>query len=37
MSDPDKAKEQLLADFAKHECKPETDMVNSTLAQIKSD
>ena len=35
ISDPDKAKEQLLADFAKHECKPETGLVNSTLAQIK--
>jgi hypothetical protein len=35
ISDPDKAKEQLLADFAKHECKPEPDIVNSTLAQIK--
>lgn len=37
ISDPDKAKEQLLSDFAKHECKPEKDMVNSTLAQIKLD
>ena len=35
ISDPDKAKEQLLADFARHECKPEPDIVNSTLAQIK--
>lgn len=35
ISDPDKVKEQLLADFARHECKPERDMVNSTLAQIK--
>ncbi len=37
ISDPDKAKKQLLADFNKHECKPENDMVNSTLAQIKLD
>ena len=35
ISDPDKAKEQLLADFTKHECKPEADMVNNTLSQIK--
>lgn len=35
IADADKAKEQLLADFDKHECKPEPDMVNSTLAQIK--
>jgi hypothetical protein len=35
IADPDKAKAQLLADFAKHECKPESDMVNNTLAQIK--
>lgn len=35
IADPDKAKEQLLADFGRHECKPESDMVNSTLAQIR--
>lgn len=35
VADPDKAKEQLLADFEKHVCKPEPDMVNNTLAQIK--
>lgn len=35
--DADKAKEQLQADFQKHVCKPETDAVNSALAQIKID
>jgi hypothetical protein len=35
--DADKAKEQLLADFQKHECKPEPDLVNSELARIKTD
>jgi hypothetical protein len=35
--DPEKAKEQLLHDFNKHVCKPETDAVNSALAQIKID
>jgi hypothetical protein len=35
--DPEKAKAQLLADFQKHECKPETDAVNDALSQIKTD
>ena len=37
ISDSEKAKEQLLADFNKHECKPENEIVDNTLAQIKLD
>jgi hypothetical protein len=33
--DPDQAKQQLLADFEKHECKPESHTINDALAQIK--
>jgi hypothetical protein len=33
--DPDQAKQQLLADFEKHECKPENQAVNDALAHIK--
>ena len=33
--DADKAKLQLLADFEKHECKPEEGAVNEALANIK--
>jgi hypothetical protein len=33
--DAEKAKQQLQADFEKHECKPEASAVNDALAQIK--
>lgn len=33
--DPDKAKQQLLADFENHECKPQTNLVNDALDHIK--
>jgi hypothetical protein len=33
--DPDKAKEQLQADFDKHECKPEPEAVRDALEHIK--
>lgn len=33
--DPEQAKQQLLADFEKHECKPESQAINDALAQIK--
>jgi hypothetical protein len=33
--DADKAKQQLLDDFAKHECKPESQAVNDALEHIK--
>jgi len=33
--DPDQAKQQLLSDFEKHECKPESQAVNDALEHIK--
>lgn len=33
--DPDKAKQQLLADFERHECKPQSNLVNDALERIK--
>jgi hypothetical protein len=33
--DADKAKEQLLSDFEKHECKPESQAVNDALQHLK--
>jgi heterodisulfide reductase subunit B len=35
LQDSDKAKEQLRADFEKHECKPEEGAVNEALAHIR--
>ena len=35
LMDADKARQQLQSDFEKHECKPETGMVNDVLTQIK--
>ncbi|HEY6972099.1 MAG TPA: hypothetical protein VJA94_23005 [Candidatus Angelobacter sp.] len=35
LQDTDKAKQQLQADFERHECKPEPGAVNDALAQIK--
>jgi heterodisulfide reductase subunit B len=33
--DADKAKEQLMADFEKHECRPEPSAIDDALAHIK--
>ncbi len=33
--DAEKAKAQLLAEFEKHECRPEPEAVNEVLTQIK--
>jgi hypothetical protein len=33
--DPDRAKHQLLAEFEKHECKPQDHLVNDALEHIK--
>ena len=35
LMDPGKAKQQLQSDFEKHECKPESQVVNDALAQVK--
>jgi hypothetical protein len=34
LQDADKAKEQLRADFEKHECRPDESAVNDVLTQI---
>ncbi len=33
--DPEKAKQQLMADFEKHECRPEPEAVDDALIHIK--
>ena len=35
LQDADKAKQQLQADFERHECKPEPGAVNDALSHIK--
>jgi len=35
LQDPDKAKQQLQSDFAKHECKPQAEAVDDALERIK--
>lgn len=35
LQDPDLAKQQLIAEFEKHECKPQPQAVNDALEHIK--
>lgn len=35
LQDPDRAKKQLMAEFEKHECKPQAQTVNEALEHIK--